>query len=171
MNAIQSLGSKICSSLIEKRARNPSGKLTRWNTGRRFLYMEVPAKPLPRNLCVSIFTASIYHKEQTVPTCNCLAKGHHSSTCEAPTKCKQCFTDHHKAVDKVCPQTPKRTPRPTPDQAPPPHPPKANPSTIPHPSAAHLSPDKKKQQSKALSLSKVSSRAVAHKHDASKAVA
>ena len=128
MNAIQSLGVKICSSLIEERDRDPSGKLTRWKTGRRFLYMAVPAKPLPKTLRIGIFTASLYHKEQRVLTCsNCLSKGHHASACEVPTKCRQCFADHHKAGDKVCPLAPKHAPSPIPDQFPPPPPPQANP--------------------------------------------
>ena len=132
MNAVQSLGVKIRSSLIEERDRDPSGKLTRWKTGRRFLYMEVPAKPLPKTLRIGICTASLYHKEQRVPTCsNCLSKGHHASACEAPTKCKQCFADHHKAGDKVCPLTPKHAPSPIPDQSPPPPPPQAKPPSSP----------------------------------------
>ena len=123
--------------------------------------MEVPAKPLPKTLRIGICTASLYHKEQRVPTCsNCLSKGHHANACEAPTKCKQCLADHHKAGDKVCPLTPKHAPSPIPDQSPPPPPPQAKPP--PHPSAAHLSPDEKKQQSKPLSPSRASGIAAAY---------
>ena len=146
MNAIRYLGIKIRRRLIEEWNRDSSGKLTRWKTGRRFLCTDVPAKPVPRNLRIGFFTASLYTKERRVRTCsNCLSKGHQSSVSEAPTKCRQLFADPYKAGDKVFLLTPKLTLRPTTDLAPPP-PPIPGQTLLLYTSAAHLSPDKKKQR-------------------------
>ena len=39
-------------------------KLTRFKNGRRFVYISVPEKPLPKQIRVGLFTAKLYHREQ-----------------------------------------------------------------------------------------------------------
>ena len=120
IKVIEKLNIKARSRLMDERARDERGKLTRWKTGRRFIYIDVPAQPLPKTVKIGQFTASLFHKEQkTAVTCsNCLMKGHHHSGCEAPVKCKQCLQDGHKAGAAECQLAP-----------PPPPPPSANKET------------------------------------------
>ena len=49
---------------MDERDRDDNGKLTRWKTGCRFLYMEVPVQPSTKTVMTGIFKASLYHKEQ-----------------------------------------------------------------------------------------------------------
>ena len=100
---IQQLGIKTRSRLLDERERDQNGKLTRWKTGRRFIYIDVPERPLPKTIKVGQFTASVYHKEQKSPACSrCLEKDHRASACTAPIKCRQCLCDGHRAGDKEC---------------------------------------------------------------------
>ena len=110
-------GVQLRSTIIEERDRDEKGKLTRWKTGRRFAYIDVPQTPLPKALDISIFRASLYHKEQRVPNCsNCLGQNHHHSTCGKPVKCRQCYQDGHRKGDPEC----QLAPPPPPQQPPPP---------------------------------------------------
>ena len=103
---------KTRSRLLDERTRDDNGKLSHFKTGRRFIYIDVPKKPLPKTLQMGIFNTTLFHKEQKVVTCFiCLLQGHHSSICTSPVKCRQCFADGHKAGDAVCTMTP---PPPTP---------------------------------------------------------
>ena len=97
----------VRSSLMEERARDDSGKLTHWKTGRRIVYIDVPSQPLPKTLRMGSVSATLYHKEQKIVTCSkCLVTGHHASVCTEPVKCRQCLQSGHKAGDPVCNFTP-----------------------------------------------------------------
>ncbi|GFR96206.1 hypothetical protein ElyMa_006292300 [Elysia marginata] len=52
------------SSLKEENYRDKDGGLTRFKTGRRFIYIELPSASLPKVAKVDKFTASLYYKEQ-----------------------------------------------------------------------------------------------------------
>ena len=92
---------------MDERARDEKGKLSHFKTGRRFIYIDVPKKALPKTLQIGLFNATLFHKEQKLVTwSNCLLQGHHSSTCTSPVKCRQCFADGHKAGDISCTMTP-----------------------------------------------------------------
>jgi hypothetical protein len=103
-NALVSLGCKPASKLIEECDRDVNGRLTRWKTGRRFMFVAVPASPLPTQAKIGMFTARIYHREQkNDPFCgNCLTKGHRKDECGAPTVCKNCHQSGHKVGDMLC---------------------------------------------------------------------
>ena len=81
-SALFRLGCVLRSSLIFKRIRNKDGKLTRFLTGRRFIFIDVPSKPLERSLRVGWFTTRLYRKEQpknekrSIVCSRCLQTGH-----------------------------------------------------------------------------------------------
>ena len=100
-------GCELRSSVQMERARNADQKLTRFLTGRRFVFISVPDKPLEKTMQVSIFKAKIYHREQKlaqkVAVCsNCLENGHHSSVCSKEVVCMACNLSGHKRGDPKC---------------------------------------------------------------------
>ncbi|CAH1229875.1 Hypp260 [Branchiostoma lanceolatum] len=102
-------GYKMMSRVIDERARNKEGKLTRFLTGRRFMYIEKPSTPLPPKISVGAFVAEFYHREQKEASrsraqkcSNCLQEGHHRSTCENEVICHQCKKPGHKKGDPAC---------------------------------------------------------------------
>lgn len=100
---VEKLSVKTRSRLMDERARDENGKLSHWKTGRRFIYIDVPATPLPRSLKMGNFNATLFHKEQKTVICSkCLSAGHHQSTCSAPVRCKQCLGEGHKAGASEC---------------------------------------------------------------------
>ena len=109
LQSVKQLGVTIFSRLISERDRDENGKLTHWKTGRRFVYIQVPDAPLPTNVNIGPFKASLYHREQKTAQrqkeaeCRrCLQKGHRTVDCTQPIKCRQCLNDGHKAGDAVC---------------------------------------------------------------------
>ena len=123
------------SKLIAERDRDSNGKLTRWITGRRFIYIGAPDSPLPRTLEIGIFKASLYHREQKQgkdSECRkCLQKGHIARQCPNAIRCRQCYKEGHRAGDQQCDLSPEDQPLPPP---PPPH------SFQPPPSLCRLQP-------------------------------
>ena len=90
------------SQLFMERDRDESGGLTRWLTGRRFIYIEVPKTPLPARFSMGDFTATFYHKEQkehkatAEATCKrCFEVGHRSSDCTNDIVCSNCKVSGH----------------------------------------------------------------------------
>ena len=100
-------GCELRSGVILERARNADQKLTRFLTGRRFVFITVPTTPLDRTLQVNVFKATVYHREQKLArkpvTCSkCLEKGHHVSACTNDTVCIVCRCPGHKRGDPQC---------------------------------------------------------------------
>ncbi|KAL8558306.1 hypothetical protein ACOMHN_059553 [Nucella lapillus] len=113
LKTIKNLNVSVRSKLILEMDRDSMGKLTRWKTGRRFLYIDIPAKPLPRLVEMGPFRATLYDKKQKTAQrqneaeCGkCLQKGHRTAECVNPVKCRQCFRDGHKAGDTQYDMTP-----------------------------------------------------------------
>lgn len=109
LETVKQLGVNILSKLIAECDRDANGRLTHWKTGRRFVYIAVPAKPLPKSTRLGPFTAALYHKEQKTEerqqeaACRrCFEKGHKAAECLAPIKCRQCLQSGHKAGDPLC---------------------------------------------------------------------
>lgn len=116
LQAVKGLGVTMHSKLIPERDRDENGKLTRWKTGRRFVYIKVPSTPLPKTVPIGLFKTSLYHREQKLATqqqqaeCQrCLTKGHSTSECTNPVRCKQCYQSEHRAGDVQCCLTPENT--------------------------------------------------------------
>ena len=65
--AIKALGVSFRSNWFDERYRNDKNELSLFKTGRRFIYIDIPQKPLPKSLIIGDFNASIYHKSQKTP--------------------------------------------------------------------------------------------------------
>ena len=106
--ALVRLGCVLRSSLINEKIRNKDGKLTRFLTGRRFEFVNIPERPLERTVKIGGFTARLYHKEQPMAdpqrtTCSrCLERGHLVSACPNSIRCRECRQEGHKRGDPVC---------------------------------------------------------------------
>ena len=80
--ALVRLGCTLSSSLIFEKIRNKDNKLNRFLTGRRFVFVNVPDKPLEWLVTIGGFTARLYHREQPrgdprQAVCSrCLENGH-----------------------------------------------------------------------------------------------
>ena len=106
-HALKKLGCELRSTVKAERARNADGKLTRFLTGRRFLFITVPTVPLEKDIRIDIFRATVYHREQkqakkTAVCSNCLELNHHVSQCEKEVVCRVCRSPGHKSGDPDC---------------------------------------------------------------------
>lgn len=132
---ILKLGVKPRSQLFMERDRDESGGLTRWLTGRRFMYIEVPARPLPFKVDLGPFKASLFHLEQKVnqpKQCSrCLQPGHLSPHCPNDVICLACKKPGHKRGSPSCSAVVD------PDTFPPPPPPPSTNLTHPTPQSLH----------------------------------
>ena len=102
------LGCELRSDMTDEKARDRDGKLSNWLTGRRFVYITVPRKPLNKFMKVGIFQATVSHKEQ--PKLNarpkvcgrCLREGHGTASCVNDIICRECLKPGHKRGDPLC---------------------------------------------------------------------
>ena len=105
--ALTKMGCELRSDIKQERARDADHKLTRFLTGRRFVFISKPEKPLERTVKISLFEARLFHYEQKlekkIPVCsNCLDSGHHRSQCSKEVVCRVCKLPGHKKGDKDC---------------------------------------------------------------------
>jgi len=106
-HSLVSLGCELRSDVKLEQARDADGKLTRFKTGRRFVFITVPTSPLEKSMKVNIFTASVFHKEQKtvrkVVVCSrCLESGHHVSQCKNDVVCRVCKKPGHTRGSAAC---------------------------------------------------------------------
>lgn len=107
-SALVRVGCVLRSKLIMEKMRTREGTLTRFVTGRRFVFINVPSKPLERLFKVGSFTARLYYKELPSPdrrpqVCSrCLQPGHHVSSCQNLVTCRACHMSGHKQGDPTC---------------------------------------------------------------------
>lgn len=108
-DALLKLGCSIHSQIKYELDRDGNGKLTRFKTGRRFVFIAIPKDPLPKELRIGIFKARIYHREQRLAlqrdnrSCyNCMEKGHVSFNCPNPVVCRACKLTGHRQHDAEC---------------------------------------------------------------------
>lgn len=106
-HSLLKLGCELRSEVKHERARDRDGKLTRFLTGKRFVFITLPNTPLDKTMAVSFFTATVYHKEQKavqkqVVCSKCLESGHHVSVCENEVVCRTCKKPGHKRGDPAC---------------------------------------------------------------------
>lgn len=104
-NSLSQIGCELRSKIMNERYRDADGKLTRFETGRRFVFISIPSIPLEKTLRIANFTAKIYHKEQkpTKKVCSrCLADGHYAKECTSEVVCLACRKPGHKRGDACC---------------------------------------------------------------------
>ena len=119
-HSLTKIGCELRSKIQLERARDSDNRLTRFLTGRRFLFITTPQTPLDKTLKVNIFQAHIFHKEQKqakkpVVCSRCLQKDHHVSECKNEVVCRECGGAGHKRGDPAC-QLPDRSSGKQPDQ-------------------------------------------------------
>lgn len=101
-------GCVLRSKLMMDKIRTKEGKLTRFVTGKRFVFINLPNSPLSRTVQVGDFTARLYYREQPKQNskpavCSkCLESGHHVSVCQNQVTCRACRVSGHKQGDPVC---------------------------------------------------------------------
>ena len=106
--ALVKLGCVLRSSLINEKIRNKDGKLTRFLTGWRFVFVNIPERPLERTVKIGGFTARLYHKEQPradpqrTTVSRCLERGHRVSACPYSIRRRECRQEGHRRGDPVC---------------------------------------------------------------------
>ena len=108
------LGCEPQSKLMMERDRDERGGLTRWLTGRRFVYIRIPGRALPEEISIGSATATLYHREQKNKpensTCSrCLTKGHLASSCTSDIVCRTCKQPATRAVIPPAPYPPTAT--------------------------------------------------------------
>ena len=106
-HSLVKIGCEIRSKITLERARDKENKLTRFLTGRRFVFITTPPAPLDPVLRVSAFSAKLFHREQkaskkTVTCSRCLKPGHHVSQCDGDVVCRQCGQTGHKRGSAEC---------------------------------------------------------------------
>ena len=106
-SALVRLGCVFRSPLLMEKIRNRDGKLTRFHTGRRFVFINRPVVPLDKFVKVGSFTARLFHKEQPrgsrSPVCtNCLQPGHQHFQCQNLITCRVCMQSGHRSGDPSC---------------------------------------------------------------------
>ena len=102
------LGCEPQSKLMMERDRDERGGLTRWLTGRRFVYIRIPGRALPEKISIGSATATLYHREQKNKpensTCSrCFTKGYLASSCTSDIVCRTCKQPGHKSGHPSCP--------------------------------------------------------------------
>ena len=161
--ALKKLGCEMRSTVRKELARDKNGKLTNWETGRRFVFITVPTTPLPKMCTMGIFLAELYQREmkekrdESSKKCaNCLLPDHAAATCTNPVVCLTCFRPGHRRsecdqplsgtrsdpadLDQERGETPD-TISPDPPQAPPlPHHPVLTQKPSPHPRKSSTTP-------------------------------
>ena len=113
--ALNKIGCELRSDIKQERYRDADNKLTRFETGRRFVFVTVPATPLDPVLKVGPFQGRVYHKEQrtqqrTLVCSNCLQTGHHASMCTESVVCRACHESGHKQGSEDCKAVPAASP-------------------------------------------------------------
>ena len=101
------IGCEPHSKLLMERDRDEKGGLTRWLTGRRFVCIKIPVRPLPEKINIGPATATLYHQEQKQTPENavcsrCLTTGHRTSTCVNDIVCRTCKKPGHKRGHPSC---------------------------------------------------------------------
>lgn len=72
---LQKAGASFRSHILWEKARDEDGKLTRWVTGRRYVWIDLPTTPLPHRIQVGSFYAKLFYREQPKPVLVCFHCG------------------------------------------------------------------------------------------------
>ena len=106
---LEELGVMFCTSNPIKLENHYDVETKRFSellTGRRFAYIVLPEKELPKVIKIGPYMARLYYKEmmKELPSCrNCKQKGHWTNQCPTPKLCYDCNQPGHKKGDEACP--------------------------------------------------------------------
>ncbi|XP_066267524.1 uncharacterized protein [Branchiostoma lanceolatum] len=101
VKSLERFGCKLRSAVMYEKDRDEDKKLTRWKNGNRFVFIEIPAEPLPAKMTFCNFRGVVKHREQHYRkpedmTCGkCLLKGHYSKICPNDIVCRDCGMSGH----------------------------------------------------------------------------
>ena len=104
-SGLDKLGVNLVSNFFFELARNADKSLSRFKTGRRFVFIETPERPLARVMKLGIFSARLFHKEQFAvqKKCfNCQGLGHIARECPRDIMCHTCGREGHRMGDPEC---------------------------------------------------------------------
>ncbi|GFS17866.1 hypothetical protein ElyMa_004993300 [Elysia marginata] len=96
------LGVKIRSKITMEKVRDRSGNLTDWVTGRRIVWIEMPATTLPFTTQIGPFKAWVYYREQKNVCRRCFRQGHKTEECKNEEACMKCGKPGHRKSDGKC---------------------------------------------------------------------
>ena len=102
---LKAAGVQLRSDIQMEKARAPDRSLTDWKTGRRFVWIDLPPKPLPRSFKMGDFLAQLFYREmqQRPNVCfRCLQPGHRARECENDEVCHTCKKPGHRRGDPEC---------------------------------------------------------------------
>jgi len=108
VKTLERFGCKLRSAVMYEKDRDEEKKLTRWKNGNRFVFIDIPAEPLPVKMTFGNFRGTVkhreqYHKKPEDMTCGkCLLKGHYSKICPNDIVCRDCGMSGHKRGDPDC---------------------------------------------------------------------
>ena len=95
VTTLRKRGVNVTSKIRMDYIRNPDGKLSTKESGRRTVWIEIPERPLPKVLQVGPIKVKVYHKE--MKRCdNCLQTGHDKRNCNNKIVCRFCQKEGHK---------------------------------------------------------------------------
>ena len=103
---LEELGAIFCAKdpiKLENHYDIESKRFSELLTGRRYAYIVLPIKELPKAIRVGPYIARLYYKEMVkeLPACrNCNEKGHWANQCPHPKKCYDCKQPGHKKVTR-----------------------------------------------------------------------
>ena len=107
IRALEREGLKIRGKMSWEMARLKDRTMTGWKSGRRIIWIELPATPPRKLLEVGPLRVEIYYREmreQTAKCWNCKQFGHRSAQCPVDTVCFVCHEPGHKKGDAMCNQ-------------------------------------------------------------------
>ena len=103
-NNLRASGYRLRSQIQFEKARGPDRMLSDWKTGRRYVWVDVPSKTMPKSIKMGDFMAYIYYKEmkKTQECYRCLKVGHRASECQNEEVCLSCRKPGHRRGDPIC---------------------------------------------------------------------
>ncbi len=100
-NWLETHGFPPVSPIKDQYARDENGKLTKFKTGSRFVFVDGDPAKIPEKAQIGLFTAKLWHpgmkKKATTAKCsNCLELGHTKTSCTNVVVCHSCKRPGHK---------------------------------------------------------------------------
>ena len=102
---LESMGVKLRTKIKNEYGRDLRGHVCDYRTGRRTVWINLPEKPLPKNVKIGNFKATLFHweqKEVEIQCRKCLQYGHKANLCKNEEVCLQCGQPGHRKGSDKC---------------------------------------------------------------------